>query len=324
LEVVVPGAARRWREAERDWGVELEKRRITKRHRQECVRVARNVGDELERAGLACRPEDFGQTQLDHLLSGPWARHEGNTKAYDACLLNRFLKRAGNLAVEKAELRFDRTPIRPKCALTREERVLVLDAAKQLGIVPYAMIVLMLTMNFRRSEVIRLTVTNVESDPVVFVGKGRQVEQGGGKIRRVPKHPLFRELLPELMAHRAQVVAGHEVGDTGLLFPHFWGGKLVPWHKAWVDRRFIIPAFVTAGARKKWNLNHALRRTWGRAAVIELGIPLEKASRLMGHSDTRTTLGYLALNDDDDREVMDSLRDAFGSIAIARSRKEGG
>ncbi len=302
----------------------MEKKRITKRHRQECVRVARNVGDELERAGLACRPEDFGQAQLDYLLSGPWARHEGNTKAYNACLLNRFLKRVGNLVIEKAELRFDRTPIRPKCALTRAERARLLDAARQMGIVPYAMVVLMLTMNFRRSEVIRLTVANIESDPVVFIGKGRQVEQGGGKVRRVPQHPLFRELISELMAHRAQVVAGHEGEDGGLLFPHLWKGRLVPWHKAWVDRRFIIPAFENAGIRKKWNLNHALRRTWGRAAVVEQGIPLEKASRLMGHSDTRTTLGYLALNDDDDREVMDSLRDAFGAVAVAPVRKEGG
>jgi integrase len=320
----VPTPARRWRESNRDYKSELRAKRITERHRQECVRVPRNVGAALAHAGLSCRPEDFGPAHLDYLLSGPWAQLTPNAKAYNLCLLNRFLKRTGNLTVERAEIRLDRTPVRPKEALTRAERERLLDAARQLGIVSYAMVVLMLTMNLRRSEVLRLTVAGVESDPIVFRGKGRQIEQGGGKTRRVPKHPLLRELLPELMAHRAQVIAGHEAEDTGLLFCHVWKGTVSPWHKAWVDRQFIIPAFELAGVRKRWNLNHALRRTWGRAAVIEQHVPLERASRLMGHSATQTTLGYLALNDDDDREVMDSLRDAFGATARVPERKEEG
>jgi len=320
----VPSAARRWRESVADYADNLERRRITLRHRQERARVARNVGGLLEGAGLGCRPEDFGPDHLDHLLRGPWSRLEGNSKAYNACLLNLFLKSRGNLTVERAQLRFDRTPVRPKEALTRSERVRLLDAARQLGIVPYSIVVLELTMNLRRSEVLRLTVDQVESDPIVFRGKGREIEQGGGKVRRVPKHPLFRELLPELLAHRREIVRGREAEDPGFLLVHAWGGRLGPWHKAWVDRQFVGPAFDRAGIRKRWNLNHALRRTWIRAALIEQRQKLAVVSELAGHSDTRTTLGYAALNDDDRREVMDSLSDAFGAPLAPRSQPKGG
>jgi integrase len=320
----VPTKARRWRESIERYESELERKRITKRHVQECARVPRNVIDLLEGAGLSCTPEQFGTPHLDYLLSGPWSRLEGNTKAYNACLLNRFLKFHGNLTVEGTELRFDRTPVRPKDALNRAERIRLLDVARQLGIVPYAMIVLMLTMNLRRSEVLRLKVEQATSNPIVFRGKGREIEQGGGKVRRVPQHPLFRDLLPELLAHRREVVRGMEESDTGFLFCHRWKGQLVPWHKAWVDRQFIVPSFEGAGVRRPWNLSHALRRTWIRAALIEQGQSLPVVSELVGHADTRTTLGYAALNDDDRRRVMDSLGDAFGAPLAPKSQGKGG
>jgi integrase len=323
-EDVVPSKARRWRESIERYESELERKRITKRHVLECARVPRNVIDLLENAELPCTPEQFGIPQLDYLLSGPWSRLEGNTKAYNACLLNRFLKFHGNLTVENAELRFDRTPVRPKDALTRAERIRLLDAARQLGIVPYAMIVLMLTMNLRRSEVLRLKVGQAIANPIVFRGKGREIEQGGGKVRRVPQHPLFRDLLPELLAHRAEIVRGREESDPGFLFCHEWDGRIAPWHKAWVDRQFIIPAFERAGVRRPWNLNHALRRTWVRVALIEQGQPLPVVSELAGHADTRTTLMYAALNDDDRRGVMDSLSDAFGAPLAPKSQGKGG
>lgn len=92
-----------------------------------------------------------------------------------------------------------------------------------------------------------------------------------------------------------------------------------------MDRHFIAPVFDAAAVRKPFNLNYALRRTFVRVNLIEKGHHVEKVARLSGHSDPRTTVGYSALNDDEDREVMDSTRDSYGcSIAASSETSEGG
>ena len=47
-----------------------------------------------------------------------------------------------------------------------------------------------------------------------------------------------------------------------------------------------------------WNLNHALRRTFGRT-LWSKGAPLEVISDLLGLQDPKTTIRYLALRNDD-------------------------
>lgn len=131
----MPTKARRWRESIERYESELERRRITKRHVQEFARIPA-TSSTLEEAGFACAPVKFDPRHLDFLLIGPWSRLAGTTRAYNACLLNRFLKFYGNLIVDVAELRFDRSSIRPKEALSRSERIRLLDFARQLGIVP--------------------------------------------------------------------------------------------------------------------------------------------------------------------------------------------
>ena len=323
LEDAVSGnRTRRWREAVDAYKREIERERISVRHRRERVRIARTVGEELESAGLQCDPRYFGERQLTYLLEGPWRKLSGG-KPYNVNLLSLFLKWKGNLTVERARLRFDRTPVRPKRALSYAERVRVLDTARRFGIVPYGMVVLMLTMGLRPSEVRRLTLKGASADPVTFIGKKRGIEQGLGKVRRVPAHPLFRELLPEAVAHRAQEVP--EAGLDDPLFSHVWNGTVVPWGKAWMERRFVAPVLEAAGVHTRFNLSYQLRRTFGRVAHLEQGHSLPKVARLMGHSDPRTTTMYLGLSDDDDREVMDTLRDSFGSSVTSRAKvRKGG
>jgi len=291
------------------------------RHRRECVSVARDAGKLLEADGLGCDPRFLGDDQLRYLLDGPWR----GGKAYEWCLLNRFLKRFDNLTVERAGLRFDRTPRRRKLAFDRGERGRLLDTARRAGIVPYSMIALMLTMGLRPSEVRRITVEQATSDPLVFVGKRKGIEQGFGKVRRVPPHPLFRQLLPELLAHRSQIVSEWRGEDPGFLFCHVWDGTLRPWGKAWFDRHFIVPVFDAAGLHASFNLSYRARRTFGRVARLEQGHPIEKVARLMGHSDPRTTTQYLGLNEDDDRQVIDSTRESYGLPITAHvSESKGG
>jgi integrase len=321
----VPGSrVRRWRQEVDAYEVEVERERISVRHRRERVRIPRDVGDLLEAAGVPCDPRFFDDSHLTYLLEVPWRDLRGG-KPYNVCLLNLFLKSRGNLTIERAGLRFDRTPVRPKRSLAPSERARVLDVGRRHGIVPYGMVVLMLTMGLRPSEVRRLTVDGAAADPIVFVGKKRGIEQGLGKIRRVPAHPLFRGLLPELLAHREQVVRGSGLEDSGILFCHVWNGRIAPWGKAWMERHFIAPVLDEARVHDPFNLSYQLRRTFVRVAHLEQGHPLTKVARLVGHSDPRTTAVYAALSDDDDRGVMDSLRDSFGTpIARPAETSKGG
>ncbi|MGI0151227.1 MAG: tyrosine-type recombinase/integrase [Thermoplasmata archaeon] len=64
------------------------------------------------------------------------------------------------------------------------------------------------------------------------------------------------------------------------------------WNKTWVDKSFVNPVFEAAGVRKAWNLNHALRRTFGRTLWTK-GVPLGVIAQLTGHEDTLTTKRYL-------------------------------
>lgn len=333
-EDAVPTAARRWKESVERYGEERRAEQITPRHAGESCRVALEVGRLLREAGLACHPRDFGEPQLRFLLRSSWTtrkqdgrdREGQNGSAYNWWALGHFLKRFDNLTVERARLRWDRTPVRRKQRLSFAERVQLLDTARQLGIVPYGMVVLMLTMGLRPSEVRRLTASQASADPMVFRGKGKGIAQGLGKIRRVPHHPLWTELLPELLAHRALMTGDASADDSLPVFCHVWNGRVAPWSKAWVDRRFILPVFERAGVKQPWNLSYVLRRTFGRVARLESRNDLERVARLMGHEDTRTTTRYLGLDDDDDRSVMESMRDAFGPrpVAATESQEKGG
>ncbi len=59
-----------------------------------------------------------------------------------------------------------------------------------------------------------------------------------------------------------------------------------------------------------WNLNHALRRTFGRTLWTQ-GVPLEVISDFLGHQDTKTTIRYLALRNDDMVSAMRVLDQAL-------------
>ena len=83
-----------------------------------------------------------------------------------------------------------------------------------------------------------------------------------------------------------------------------------------MDDRIMSPAFEEAGVRVTWNLNHALRRTFGRTLWSE-GVPLEVVSDLLGHRDTKTTIRYLALRRDDMVSAMRVLDRALPPLQAA-------
>lgn len=300
--VSLPTLARGWKEQVERYVEKRSRESLSARHLRETRRILTRVGELLGAKGLLCQPPQFGDEQLDFLLNGPWrppsetsAGLSPRTRLYHVCMLNGFLKEHGNLAVEKRRLRFPDSPVRPRRALDPDQAQRLLEAASRRGIVPHAFVAFEMLMGLRRSEVLRISVADLEEDSLKVHGKGR----AGGKTRWVPYHAEVRRILPDLLAHRAEVVAGHRGPDPGRLFVHRTkGGDVRTWCRTYVDDRLMKPTFEDAGVRMTWNLNHALRRTFGRTLWTK-GVPLEVVSDLLGHQDTKTTIRYLALRRDD-------------------------
>jgi len=315
LEVVpLPDAARGWREQVERYVEKRTRESLSARHLRETRRVLRRTGELLEAQGLLCHPGGFGDIQLDFLLNGPWhppsetaAGLSPRTRLYHVCVLNGFLKEHGNLLVERRRLRFPQSPVRPRKALDPDQAQRLLEAASRRGIVPHGFIAFEMLMGLRRSEVLRISLVDLEDEALRVHGKGR----AGGKTRWVPYHSEVRRILPDLLAHRAEVMAGYLGADPGRLFVHRTkAGIARPWGLWYVDERLVRPVFEDAGVRMSWNLNHALRRTFGRTLWTK-GVPLEVISDLLGHQDTKTTIRYLALRKDDMVSAMRVLDQAL-------------
>ena len=318
--VPLPDAARVWKEQVERYVEKRKREGLSARHIREIRRVLAQVGSELEANGIACHPSRFGDEQLDCLLNGRWRSASQSTpglsprtRSYNVCLLNGFVKEHGNLAIEKRRLRFHESPVRPRRALEPDQARRLLEAASRRGIVTHAFVAFEMLMGLRRCEVLRITLQDLETDALRVHGKGR----GGGKTRWVPYHSEVQRILPDLLAHRAQLVEGHDGEDPGWVFVHTGrSGELRSWGPTYVDDRIMSPVFEEAGVRAAWYLNHALRRTFGRT-LWSKGVPLEVVSDLLGHRDTKTTIRYLALRRDDMVSAMRVLDRALPPLQAA-------
>jgi integrase len=315
LEVVpLPDAARGWREQVERYVEKRTRESLSARHLRETRRVLTRTGELLEDQGLLCHPGRLGDVQLDFLLNGPWrppsetrSGLSPRTRLYHVCVLNGFLKEHGNLLVERRRLRFPESPVRPRRALDPDQAQRLLEAASRRGIVPHGFVAFEMLMGLRRSEVLRISLVDLEDEALRVHGKGR----AGGKTRWVPYHSEVKRILPDLLANRAQLMDGYRGPDPGRLFVHRTKSGIVrPWGLWYVDERLMRPVFEDAGVRMSWNLNHALRRTFGRTLWTK-GVPLEVISDLLGHQDTKTTIRYLALRKDDMVSAMRVLDQAL-------------
>ncbi len=305
---IPPSAEWRWDQQLQEYGVRKAKESLSVRHVQEIRRVLAGVERELSAVGLACSAARFGDRQLEHLLNGPWrpatetqSGLASATRKYNVCLLNGFLKAHGNLIVEQRKLVFPRRPVRQLIALSEDQARRLLSVSEERGIVTHSLVALEMLMGLRRSEVLRTVLAYLGESKLEVHGKAR----AGYKIRWLPWHDEVRRILPELLEYRRQAVEG-ATRDAGYLFGRRVGSEVRVWSKAHVDRRIIGPAFEAAGIRAPGNLNHALRRTFGKT-LWNNGVPLPKVAALMGHEDVRTTQRYLALDDEDMAGAMQVL-----------------
>lgn len=75
--------------------------------------------------------------------------------------------------------------------------------------------------------------------------------------------------------------------------------------------RFVITYLLTAAL---WVLFHMARHSFG-TLTLSAGVPIESISKMMGHTNIRTTQGYAKVTDDKISEDMDKL--------MARRRENG-
>jgi len=303
---------------------ELDQTDLTERHVQETRRVCREAGKLLMEEGLACTPYRFGDRQFDHLFYGPWRRVTSDrpglapqTVKYNFCLLGKFLRRFNNLTVERrlAKVRIPTFQVRPTTAPTEEEANRVFAEAKRLGIEAGAFVAFEL-VGLRRSSVLRLRVGEFHDD---FSWAEVWVKNKGGERKELIRVPEYvRQLLPELLAHRAQVVADAIGEDDGHLFVHLVGGRVATWSKAYVDRNWVLPAFKRAGVVTPGSKNHGLRRATA-TALSDRGVPIEKVARQLHQLDTKTTLKYVRNARLDLESNSKVLEDAFGKGAARAS-----
>lgn len=136
----------------------------------------------------------------------------------------------------------------------------------------------------RRVEVLRLRRQDVRpSEGVLCVlGKGRD----GGKWRRIPMHPLARDLVLAALDGRAE------------------GERLLPLSASGADlvlaRAARRAGFVGEGLRVS---HHDLRRTFGRVAY-ESGVDLLELKNLLGHSSVEMTVHYIGIDADRMRSAL--------------------
>lgn len=285
------------------------------------------LGRALERKRLACIPSRFGERQLKFVVGEYWAPRTAMRTGYALStriqwtgILNRFLAehgptskldirgRSGGYVFRTADRAF------PRVALSHEQVVGLVKAAQTKDAVVRGMIAFELTMGLRRSEVLRITVDQAQAEPMRFIGKGRR----GGKWREVPSSRAVRKLLPEILERRHRTLRAAAGLDPGNLFCHIWQGKIRPYSSSWVDSQ-IKPLLQAAGFDAPGNLNHALRRTFGRT-LWEGGVPIEIIAQLMGHDEIYTTMGYLSIDVEDKTRAMSILDSAFARGLRGNSR----
>lgn len=178
--------------------------------------------------------------------------------------------------------------------LTPEQANLAMDSALRMGM-PYAAIIhLELEMGFRRVSVQRALSEDFERGLVRVRGKGHDYV--------IRTHPRTAAVLSGLAIWREQI----EFFDgTGILIParatrlH---NAVKPYSERGMDG---LLKRVSADSGIRFS-HHTLRRTFGRL-LWKSGTRLEVVSRLLGHSDTRTTMAYLGLNFDDQDEGYRNL-----------------
>ena len=82
-----------------------------------------------------------------------------------------------------------------------------------------------------------------------------------------------------------------------------------------------MKAWIEASGIKKHVTFHCFRHTFG-TLLMSAGIPIESISKMMGHTNIRTTQTYAKVTDDKISEDMDRLMQVRKANGLSKTDKE--
>ena len=262
-----------------------------------------NMFDGLGESGLGIKRKLIRQAHIDYLVKDYYVGKEQSYVAHNLSLLRQYLKWAGNRQTDRI-----RWPVRgygrPNAHWLEDHEAMVLKEEAR-GI--ERMIVhCELDLGMRRIEVLRLKVSSFRAgraNTILVHGKGRN----GGKMREIPwGKDTPGELETYLRLRDAAVEKARaknpavEVPDGLLIYEA--RGQLRPYKKSAMEN-FLKDLSRRASIGFS---NHTLRRTCGRM-LFRAGAPIESIAGILGHSDTKTTMLYLGIDQQDMARAMDLL-----------------
>src|SRR5262245_1476363 len=178
------------------------------------------------------------------------------------------------------DLPYPKRPKRLPTVLSQQEVARLIDSAKNL--LDYTMLMTLYSTGMRRAEVIRLKVSDIDSERMIV-----HIRQGkGNRDRDVPLTPKLLHTLREYW---------HWMKPKTYLFP----GTIDGWR---ADKPLtpkcvwsaVRDAVTSAGIKKRVS-PHTLRHSWA-THMLENGADLRTIQLLMGHADLRATSVYLHLS----------------------------
>lgn len=227
-------------------------------------------------------------------------------------ILNGFLMWAGNPVLKQLHIRWPNDD-RPNADWLEPEDAERLKATLE-NPLEQMIIHLEVDLGLRRVEVKRLKIGDIGKRYVEVLGKGRM----GGKPRRVAVVPgmTSKILVAYLDWRQAEILRMHMkhkdfIEPKSLILCYDKRHRVVA---ANVQGISTLVRKISARAGTHFT-SHTLRRTWGRSLWLA-GVPIETISHMMGHEDTKITIRYLGIRQDDQDEAMQKLL-AFREHLIA-------
>jgi integrase/recombinase XerD len=218
--------------------------------------------------------------------------------------LKGFFRYIKNPAMDDMYLEFSEPP-RPNVTWLNEDEIPELINAIETPLEDL-LVHLGLELGLRMIEMRRLRLQDfVASKTINVKGKGRN----GGKWRTLPYHKETAGILNKWLAERKKIVEKAQRKYPDMKVPD---NLIIYNNRAWKLGTYEKGGLMSVLKRlvRRAGINpqcafHTLRRTFGRMMYLR-GVRIEKIAKLLGHSNTETTLLYIGINLDD---MSDALRD---------------
>ena len=260
-------------------------------------------------AGMTYNPRKIGKEEVNFLLDVAWKDRATGTNKVEMAIFGKWLERMGsNPVVSNMEIMWPSfvqkgtRPLPPNQCFSMMDQ---LDGAER--IVTH----LMLYLGYRMIEVRRAQVSDIDwvNRRMLVHGKGHK----GGKSRWVYFHHTTESELMSWLQQREELISAYRQDclKKGLQPQDVPSNLLIYYSKAHgigaykhtAMENLVKRIFARTGLEGS---AHSLRKSFARNLYLS-GVKIEVISSLLGHTDPRTTIKYLGIEQDDQADAQDML-----------------